>query len=118
MIENRVLVLEQGADWEEDVLWEDEDESAIDITGYTAAMSIKRRIIDTTPLISLTDTNGRLVLGGVDGTVQMKLSATETGLLPTSDFDNPFVFDLLLDDGSGFKTKILKGKVVNRAGVT
>ena len=118
MIENRVLVMEQWANWEEDVLWLDDVDAPEDINGFTAKMDIRRRTSDSSPLISLTDSNGRLVLGGVEGTIRMKLNATETGLLPTNDFDSPFVFDLILTDTGGLKTKILKGKVVNRASAT
>jgi hypothetical protein len=114
--ENRVLVMEHGADWEESVLWEDEDGVPISTAGFSAKMAIARRPGDT-PLKTLSSETGEIVLGESTGVIRMVLDATATDILPSSDFNNPFVFDLFVDDGE-VREQLLKGKVVNRARVT
>lgn len=70
------LLIEQGATFTLDIVWKDADNNPIDITGYEARMQI-RKSYDTAPVISLTDGNG-IVLGGVDGTIEINIEADVT----------------------------------------
>lgn len=54
----------------------------IDLTGATARMQVRRRVRETAHLVELTTENGRITLGGKNGTIQLNLSPSDTqGLL-------------------------------------
>jgi hypothetical protein len=56
----------------------------IDITGWTARMQMRKKITDTTPLLSLTHVStvdGQLLISGTAGTVQIYITDTATSAL-------------------------------------
>lgn len=119
MTQSAVLVLERGEDWEQDIIWSDFSDVPIDLANYTAKMDVKRHYADISPTIELTEVNNRIVLDAVDGLIQLKLSATETESFAANDFDNPYVFDLMLiEEATLAVTKVLKGKLFNRPNAT
>lgn len=115
---NQPLVLNQGSDWDYTVVWKGSDGQVVNLTGYSAKMQVRRRAVDTNPLIELSNSNNRIAMGGVSGFLIMSLSASETGALAPSDFDSPFVYDLEVTSGSGEVAKLLKGIFVNLQEVT
>lgn len=55
----------------------------IDITDYTFEMHIKKDYADPTPLITLTEANGRITHeDDADGLILVKITAADTGTLP------------------------------------
>jgi|SRR6266850_1649274 len=86
----------------------------VDLTGFTAKMDIRQAIADATPLISLTTTNGRITLGGVNGTVTLFIAAVDTALLTFTSA----VYDLDLVSATGVVTRLLSGNVLLSKGVT
>lgn len=78
----------------------------VDLTGYTARMQARVAIASTDTLIDLTTENGKLILGGMDGTVRLLLSDVETAALTWS----RGVWDLELDSG-GDVTRLLYGRI-------
>lgn len=72
------LLIEQGATFDLSIVWKDNAGTPIDITGYSARMQI-RKTYDSAPVISLTSAvGGGIVLGGVDGTIDITISANTT----------------------------------------
>ena len=72
------LLIEQGATFELSIVWKDNADTPIDISGYSARMQI-RKTYDTEPVISLTSAlGGGITLGGVDGTIDITIPATIT----------------------------------------
>ncbi|MDO9711038.1 hypothetical protein [Paracraurococcus lichenis] len=61
---------------------ENEVLTPVDLTGYTAAMHIRHRITDAVPLITLTTENGRIILGGTEGTITLMIADEDTATLP------------------------------------
>jgi hypothetical protein len=88
-------------------------DTAWNLTGYTATMTVKPFPNSTTTTVSATNSNGKIVLGGSAGTVAITLSATETGALTPGKYD----YDLVLNSGS-VVTRLLEGKFIVTAGVT
>jgi len=88
-------------------------DTAWDLTGYTATMTVKPFPNSTTTTVSATNANGKIVLGGSAGTVTITLSSTETGALTPGKYD----YDFVLDSGS-VVTRLLEGKFIVTAGVT
>lgn len=94
-----------------DVLFgiEDCEENPMDLTGYTALMEVKDRVGGTV-LETLSTENGKIILGGEDGTIQLYIE----DLTIMSG-----VYDLLLTSPSGTKYKPIKtSKYVVEGGVT
>lgn len=102
----------QGATFSRVLTWKDENDTAINLTGYTARMQIRQRITGDT-LIALTTENGRIALGGSAGTVTLTISASDTAAITTDG-----VYDLELVSGSEVVTRLLQGTVTLSKEVT
>lgn len=53
----------------------------VDLTGCTARMQIRPSVDSSDVLLELTTANNRIVLGGVDGTINLLLTAAETSAI-------------------------------------
>lgn len=68
----------RGATYRRTVTWKDSNKVPIDLTGYTATLVIRRRV-DSTVVVTLTSSPpAGLTLGGVAGTIAIKIGATQT----------------------------------------
>jgi len=131
------LIVQQNADWSF-VYTHKAAGTPVDLTGYSAAMSIKRVPGQTTIarayLSTGADANGgTITLGGADGTVTLAMTAAQT-LKLLSDFDlwavierggaaviEPeahLLYDLNLTAPGGAVTRALEGRVIVRRSVT
>ena len=72
------------------------DNSAVDITGWSAEMKVRQKIGYSAILITLSSANGKITLGGTAGTIVLNLSASDTAALTTSG-----VYDLVMTNNSG-----------------
>jgi hypothetical protein len=88
-------------------------DTAWNLTGYTATMTVKPFAGSTTTTVLATNANGRIALGGAAGTVNVTLSAATTAAITSGKYD----YDFVLDSGSTV-TRLLEGKFVVTAGVT
>jgi len=104
----------QGETFNPAITWKDSNGSAYDITGYTAKMQVRRFEGDTVIQEFTTADATMDIPTGTDGVINLLLTATETAAL-TAD---TYIYDLLLDDGSGVKTRILEGTFTVKAQVT
>ena len=101
------LKIYQGQTFELSLIWKDEDQLPVDLTGYTAKMHIRATVKAPDVLIELSNTNSRIVLGAVPG--QIKL------LIPP-EISSPIlvqqgVYDLELTSPVGFVRRFMQGKV-------
>ncbi len=87
---------------------------AVDLTGCTARMHVRSKVDASTTLLELTTENGRIVLGGVTGSITLKLSATETSALNWTNG----VYDLEIVYLDGRVRRLISGSVVISPGVT
>ncbi len=87
----------------------------INISGYTARMQIRRTLESTTPMISLTTANNRLIInpGDADNQVLITLTDEETSTLTTSG-----VYDLEIESPEGIVSRVLQGAVTLSPEVT
>lgn len=108
------LYIEQGATYNQPIVWKDSSGVAVNLTGYTARMQVRKTISATTPIITLTTENGRITLGGANGTITLNITATDTAAL--EQFAG--VYDLELQSYSGFVTRLLEGQVTVSKEVT
>jgi hypothetical protein len=99
------ITCEQGATFTLTLQWLDENEVAVDLTGYTARMHVRKTVKSSTTLIELTTANNRIVLTPLTGTIDLVLTATETAGLTDGG-----VYDLELVSPGGVVQRILEGK--------
>lgn len=89
----------------------------IDLTGCTLHSQFRKNALDTTTILDLSLTNGRLALqDAVNGVFQMFLSSEDT-----TDFPADFrigAWDLFVLDTNGFSKPLIAGRVVITASVT
>jgi len=52
--------------------------TAIDLTGYSAEMMVRKSYFDLLPLLTITSGNGGLTIGGTAGTIMIVISAAQS----------------------------------------
>lgn len=108
------LYIEQGATYYQPIAWKDGSGNAVNLTGYTARMQIRKTVNSTTVIIELNTENGRITLGGAAGTVTLNITAEDTADL--EQFAG--VYDLELEASNGFVIRLLEGQVTVSKEVT
>ena len=87
--------------------------STKDLTNYTAAMDIRRKVSDSSALIALTSSSG-ITLGGTAGTISIVLTDTQTAAV-TPGFA---YWDLELIDADGSNLRLVEGTMEFTPSVT
>jgi len=113
-VDSELLEIIQGATYNHVVELRDVDGSLKDLTGYTAKMQIRPVASSPVLILELTNTNGRLAMGGAFGTVTIQLTALETSVLS---FDSA-VYDLEITAPDTTVTRILSGTVLLSPNIT
>lgn len=90
------------------------DGTYVDVTGYTAAMSVKNSPTSTSSIIDLTSANGRITVGTTNGKFTLALTATQTTALTAGNY----VYDLEVTAPNGTVTRLLEGGFIVYEGVT
>jgi len=107
MAEEYDITIEQGATFQLQITWKDRDNIAIDLTGFTARMQIRRRVGADEVLAEATTENGYITLGGNEGTIEISIPASIT-----KEFDfKRGVYDLELESSGGIVTRLIQGCV-------
>lgn len=102
----------QGETFTRTVTWKI-NTTAVDITGYTARMQVRKTHRSSTADVSLTHASG-LTLGGAAGTIDITITAATTAALTAGQY----VYDLELVSASGVVTRVLEGTFTLTAEVT
>lgn len=100
------LYVEQGATYVRSFVWKS-DNTAVDLTGYTARMQIRRNPTSDEVLFSATTENSLLTLTPLDGKVDLVIPASTTELF---DWRNAR-YDLELEADTGFVYRLVQGTV-------
>jgi hypothetical protein len=101
------LTIEQGVSLNLSMFLKNPDNSVMDLSGYTARMHIRQYVFDTSFLIELTTENGRIVFSIVNGSLTLRLTASETAILSVK----RAVYDLELVHSSGNVIRLIEGTV-------
>lgn len=88
-------------------------DTAWNLTGYTATMTVRPFIGSTTTTVSATTENEKIFLGTTNGGVTVALTSEETAGLAAG----RYVYDFVLDSGATV-TRLLEGAFVVTPGVT
>ncbi len=114
------IVAEQGARLFRRFRYETETDGVyapVDLTGYTARMSVRQHLWVTEPLIALTsDVDGGITLGGVAGTVEIDIPATTMANAPA--VKAQYDIELVPPSGEANAIRFLEGAFIIKAEVT
>jgi len=105
-----IFEIEAGTDWERNIFLKDNAGSPINITGYTATMTIKAAL-DGAKVHELISTGGtpEIAIDGANGKITLTLTDVQTLALNV----RQGVYDLLLCDAGDTEdiSKLLKGTI-------
>jgi hypothetical protein len=111
---NYDITIYQGATFGRVLTWKDENETAVDLTGYTARLHMREGYDAEAPFLTLTTENGGIALGGAAGTITLSISAAATAALTAESG----VYDVELITSGGVVTRLLQGSVLVSKEVT
>lgn len=97
--------IEQGSTYSRTLTFKQSNGNAVDLTGFSALMHMRKNVDDSSTLLELSTSNNRIALGGSNGTIAITISATDTASLPAVEG----VYDLEINNGSGIIEKVIAG---------
>ncbi len=102
------LIIDQGASFETTLNLTDDNDNAVNLTGYTGAGQIRKHYTSSTA------TSFSVTLGGANGTLTIGLSANSTANLASG----RYVYDIEVTDSSGIVSRLFEGIVTVTPQVT
>ena len=106
--------IEQGVDSNRQFVWKNSLGDAIDLTGYTAKMQLRKTVKSDIVLLELSTANGGIELGGVLGTITLKFKTADTVGFDWRDG----VFDLELTSAASDTIRFIEGEFLISPEVT
>jgi hypothetical protein len=108
------IVFDQGADYTRTITLSNDDDTPIDLTGYTISGSMKKTYCQSSADLVFTI----VILDQVTNTGEFTFTipATLSAALPCD--HTSFVFDIKMTSAGGIKTRIVEGKAKMRLQVT
>jgi hypothetical protein len=106
----RETIIEQARDFYLSVTWKNPAGTPINLTGYSAAFSIRQNYGEPIVLAVVSPTD--ITLGGAAGTIIVHLDQTQTSI-----DEGIYVCELVVTSGSNIETSLLKGNITVRAKV-
>lgn len=106
------FTIEQGTTFQKKLTWADDPTyptagSPIDITGYSARMHLREEVESPDPpILELTDVNGRIVIGGANGEIDLLIDDADTAAL----IIEAGVYDLEVESPAGVVTRLMQGR--------
>lgn len=97
------LTIEQGATFALVMFYQDDAGAAVDLTGYTARMQLRKTDHTGHTELELTTENGRIAIDGARGQISLSIAAADTTALVNSG-----VYDLEIVQGATVQ-RILEG---------
>lgn len=112
------LQIDNNGTWSDAFQFGEPDDTTWTLTGQTFSMDVQRSYYDTTPLLSLATSTGRIVIDDVvQRVIHFKVDPTDiqAALKP-----GQYVYDLVMIDGStpGIRVPLMHGIVIVAQGVT
>ena len=104
------IFIDQDADFATTVTIEDANDSALDLTNYTAAASLRKSYKSS----SSTSFTVAFVDPRTSGQITLSLTDVQTGALN----EGRYVYDLVITDSGGEKTRVVEGIATIKPSVT
>ena len=107
------FTIDQGSNWDLNVVYKDANGNPINLTGYTAAMQLRQNYNSDTAVLTLSTSNGGITITGAQGKLVLSATAIQTGALDAGFY----VYDLEITSG-GVVTRLIQGQVTVAGEVT
>ena len=107
------FTIDQGSNWNLNVIYKDDTGAVINLTGYTAAMQLRQNYNSEEADLTLNTSNGGIVITGAEGKLVLSATAAQTGALDSGNY----VYDLEITSG-GVVTRIIQGQITVAGEVT
>jgi len=105
-------VIDQGATFTINIVYNDSNNNPVNLTGYTARMQLREKYTSVA-VLTLTTENGGLTITPLTGNIAVLATATQTEAIEAA----YYLYDLELT--SGFEiTRLIQGQLTVRAQVT
>jgi len=105
------IIAEQGETFTLSMTYTDPSDNPIDLTGYTASLSVKEKAHKRSYLVHATTSNGMITLGDDAGTIEIQIPATTMDALPAV----TGIYSLDLESGNTV-SRLIKGKFTVSSG--
>lgn len=107
------FTIDQGSNWDLNVVYKDSAGVVINLTGYTAAMQLRQNYNSDTAALTLNTSNGGIVITGAQGKLVLSATAVQTAALDAGFY----VYDLEISLG-GVVTRLIQGQITVAGEVT
>ena len=105
--------MDQGAQWTLTVVYDNNNGTPIDLTGYTARMQVRPKFGSDNAVLTLSSPSSGIVITPLTGTLALTATTVQTAAI-----DGGFyVYDLEITSG-GVVTRLMQGSVTVRDQVT
>jgi hypothetical protein len=106
------IQIDAGSTFQLQVSHLDDDDVAINLTGYSARMHIREDVTSEDTVLELTSSSG-ITITAATGTLDIAIAASVT-----KDLVGPYVYDLEIESGAGVVDRLLQGSVTVNPEVT
>lgn len=107
------ITMDQGAQWTLTVVYDNNNGTPIDLTGYTARMQVRPKFGADNAVLTLSSVSGGIVITPLTGTLNLTATTAQTADIP----GGFYVYDLEIDN-AGIVTRLMQGSVTVRDQVT
>ena len=108
-------VIDQGADWFINFVYENPNGTPVNITNYTAALQVRTSALAKTAVLTLTTQNGGLTIIGAQGKIAAHATAAQTSAIT----NGKYAYDLeITEPTQGIVTRLIQGTIQVSAQVT
>jgi len=112
------ITVDQGATSSWDFILTDENTDPINISGYTAHLQVRRDYDTTATIIDASTTNGKIVITGAQGKIDVELDPDDTKDIRFQGATLEGVYDVEITSGTGVITRVAEGTFTIRREVT
>lgn len=106
--------IKRYATWKHELRWLNPDKTPVNLTGCHAKLQARKTASDAVALITLSDTQGGITLGGALGTILLQLTSVQTSKFSWTDG----VYDLVITLTNGEVVRLCEGAITVSQGVT
>ncbi len=100
-----------GSDFAEPIFYQNEDGTPVNLTGYTAALQVRRTTASPTPALSLATGTG-LTLTPLEGKILVTITQEQGRALCLDNARTTYLYDLEITSPGSLVTRILEGRLV------
>ena len=112
MAKTHNIEIDAGATFQLQASYLDDNDVAINLTGYTARMHVRETVTSPSTVIALTSSSG-ITITPATGTLDIAIAASVT-----KDLVGPYVYDLEIESVSGVVDRLLQGSITVNPEVT